>query len=372
MGKHKLLKAEKEKQQPAAGKPFFGGAAPAAIQRAPDPQPKMQQSPHDKATVAAAKAKLKVLEPQLAQQEGAGFSVEAERLRVLADRKMLDDNAADPAMPFKRQAEETNWQSLNLAPVKMRVTDKEVIFDVKFHVRFEDASMNGKFGDLTKGVQAGIDLVWKQQLAGVFAGRNFTINPSFTLITNQTPRDKNAWLITVRTASTGIAVTYPGCKLEQPDPKVATSVTDPMCDGGVMSIPPSHISHAGVLGHELLHLFGLIDRYMMMTSTPPAVKGQPAPKPVVTLNPTRTLVGRKDPLGGEDGTILREDLGYIFNKMGVYDEETRRVTPNLGYLKREVMRLQEIVRLGYDPNSMIRDIIRQDFNDKMIKDAENL
>ncbi len=248
----------------------------------------------------------------------------------------------------------------------MIVGEKEVAFSVKFHVRFENPAMKAKFNELKTALQAGIDMVWKQQLGGVFASRSFTIKPSFTLIDTTSPRDQNYWLITVRQASTGAKVTYPGCALDQPDPAIPTSVTDPMCDGGVMSIPPSHINKPGVLGHEILHLFGLIDRYMMVTGVNPGQKNK------VTLSPTRMTGGRLDPLGGEDGTILWEDLGYLFDKLGVYKQEEARSTSGLGILKREVMRLQEIVKLGYDPNSLIRGIIRKDFNDKIIKDAENL
>jgi hypothetical protein len=163
-----------------------------------------------------------------------------------------------------------------------------------------------------------------------------------------------------------VQVAYSGCKLPQPDLAVATSVTESTCDGGVMSIPPAHINKPGVLGHEILHLFGLFDRYMMMTDV------KPGQKPKVTTVPVRETRGRADPLGGEDGTILREDLGYLFDKFGVYEKEEDRSTAGISTLKREVMRLKEIVRLGHDPNSLIPSIIRKDFNDKMIKSAEDI
>lgn len=331
------------------------------VQRQPE-----YQSPQDRATVAAAKKRLAILEPQLAELEGKKIEIDTERLRVLADRKRLDANAADPAMLFKERGEETNMSKLNRAPLEVIVAEKEVAFSVKFHVRFEDPSMKGRFDELKTNLQAGIDLVWKQQIGGVFAGRSFTIKPLFTLIETTTPRNRNYWLITVRKVSTGAKVAYPGCTLDQPDPSVPTSVTDPMCDGGVMIIPPSHLNKPGVLGHEMLHLFGLIDRYMMLTSVKPGQKN------TVTLSPTRNTGGRRDPLGGEEGTILQEDLGYLFDKLGIYSKEDARSTARLGILKREVMRLQQIVKLGYDPNSLIRGIIRKDFNDKMVKNAENL
>jgi hypothetical protein len=286
-------------------------------------------------------------------------------MRILHDRNTLDDNAADPFMFVKKQSEIDNLQKLNRLPLDIVITDNVVVFNVKFQVRFEDPAMKNKFEEVKTTLQAGIDMVWKQTLGGVFAGRSFTIVPSVTLIDLSTARDQHYWLITVRSVNT--PVTYPGCKLDQPDPATPpTSVTDAMCDGGVMSIPPSHTNKPGILGHELLHLFGLLDRYAMFTDI------LPGKKPVTRLSPTRELNGRKDPLGGEDATILDEDLGFLFDKLGVYEKETDRSTAGLGILQREVMRLQEIVKLGYDPRSFIPSIIRKDFNDKMIKDAENL
>lgn len=331
-----------------------------AVQREP-----YKQTPQDKATVAAAKQRLKVLEPQLAAAEGRKLDIESERLGVLNDRKNLDANAADPFAGLKAQTEDSNMSKLNRGPVDVKVSATEVSFAVKFHVRFEDSSMDSKFDELKTNLQAGIDLVWKQKLGGVFSGRSFTIKPTFALISNKDPRDQNFWLITVRKVSTGAKVTYSGCSLPQPDPNIATSVTDPMCDGGVMSIPPSHTNKPGVLGHELLHLFGLLDRYIMITRT------MPGKKPTFSLTPTRETGGRPDPLGGEDGTILREDLGYLFDNFGVYSAEDARNQPGLGFLTREVERLREIVTLGYDPNSLVRGVIRKDFIDKVIKDGEN-
>lgn len=226
--------------------------------------------------------------------------------------------------------------------------------------------MKSQFADLQAGVRAGIDLVWKQRLGSAFEGRSFTIEPSFTLIDATSPRDRNFWLITVRKVSTGAPVSYPGCHLEQPDPAIPTSVTDPMCDGGVMSIPPSHVKLAGVLGHELLHLFGLIDRYMVLT------RFLPGKKPAFTLDPVRETGGRPDPLGGEEGTILREDLGFLFDKLGVYDREAARQSAGLSIVEAEVRHLRSIVELGYDPDSLTRGIIRQDFRDKVIKSEEDL
>jgi hypothetical protein len=327
-------------------------------------QPKMPPSPQDRATVEWAKARLKVLEPLLERLRGRQFEIETERLRVLADRMALD--APDLAQKARTEREKQYWSKLNLAPVTVVVTDRAIAFHVRFHVRFEDPAMKGRFAQLGSVVQAGIDLVWKKQLEGAFAGRSFTVMPKLTLVDASMPRDQNFWLITVRKVNTGVPVTYPGCTLEQPDPEIATSVTDPTCDGGVMSIPPAHITKAGVLGHELLHLFGMVDRYLLWTEVSKTGKRTP------TMIPVRETRGRQDPLGGDDATILREDLGYLFDKLGVYRRDSERQTSGLGSVEAQVLRLRRIVQLGYDPESLIRTIPPRDFNDKVIKSAQDL
>ncbi len=340
--------------------PAVKAAGVTAVQR----QPVMPRSPQDRTTVAWAKARLKVLEPLLDRLQGRQLETEADRLRVLADRMALD--APDLAQKARTEREEQYWSKLNLAPVTVVVTARAIAFHIRFHVRFEDPAMKGRFAELRSAVQAGIDLIWKKQLEGVFAGRSFTVVPEFTLIDASAPRDRNFWLITVRKVSTGVPVTYPGCTLEQPDPQIPTSVTDPMCDGGVMSIPPAHITKAGVLGHELLHLFGLVDRYLLWTDIPKTGKR------TSTLVPVRETPGRGDPLGGDDATILREDLGYLFDKLGVYRRESELQTAVLSSIQPEVLRLRRIVELGYDPESLIRTIPPKDFTDKIIKSAEDL
>jgi Domain of unknown function (DUF4157) len=322
-------------------------------------------SPQDRATVEQARARLKVLEPMLAKLQGSQVAIEADRLRVLADRQALDAGSAEPASSVKQKQERegSNWSGLNLAPVTIAMNADAIVVSVRFHVRFEDPAMKGRFAELQSTLNAGVDLVWKKKLEGVFAGRTFTVVPELTLVDAAAPRDRKFWLITVRTVSTGVAVTYPGCTLDQPDPHVPTSVTDSTCDGGVMSIPPAHITNAGVLGHELLHLFGLIDRYMLLSQ-----QGTTQ----FMLVPTRETHGRPDPLGGEDGTILREDLGYLLDKLGVYKRESQRQAPALGIVETEVRRLRRIVELGYDPDSLVRTIPPKDFNDKVIKSAEDL
>ena len=319
----------------------------------------------DKEAVENAKKRLAMLEPELARLQGRNLEIEADRLRVLDSRNRLDEDTDDAAAPYKQRNEALNIQKLNRKALDIAVTNDAIVFRVKFQVFFNDAKMIGKFDALTKSLQKGIDLVWNQTIpSGVFAGRKFTIIPETTLIKSLADRTDNAWLIEVRSKDTG-PVKHGSCALDQPGPGDPTSVTDPLCDEGVMSIPPSHVTNPGVLGHEIMHLFGLIDRYVSFTDVPK--KGG---KPVTTLQPTRKTGGRKDPLGGQDATILSEDLGYIFSGLGVYEKEKDRNGPRLAILEREVRRLREIVDTGCAPESLIK--IREDFRDKVIKSVEDL
>ncbi|MGH3510781.1 MAG: DUF4157 domain-containing protein [Candidatus Dormibacteria bacterium] len=329
-------------------------------------QPRQPQTPQDRDTVARAKARLSVLEPALARAERQVHAVEADRLRVLADRRRLDDEAADPTIRRKREMEEQHWSQLNLAPVTVSVRSDAIVIAVRFHLRFEDPAMRSRSTELENAVRAGIELIWRPQLTGSLAGHTFTLEPTFTTIGATAARDRNFWLITVRKVNTGVPVTYPGCQLEQPDKAIPTSVTDPLCDGGVMSIPPVSIGEPGVLGHELLHLFGLVDRYLTMTP----VKGGRVGRP--TLVPVRETPGRRDPLGGEDATILREDLGYVLDKLGVYRRVAEGPQAVVDHARIEVERLRRIVELGYDPDSFVRGIPPKDFRGKVIKSAEDL
>ena len=123
-----------------------------------------------------------------------------------------------------------------------------------------------------------------------------------------------------------------------------------------MSIPPSHIEKPEILGHETIHLFGLVDRYFTDRG------GEN-----FQLRDTK---GRKDPLGAEEetgdvkGKILEEDLGFILSELDVY--------PTIPYadVLAELRDVEETIRTGRDPKSMIKK--RQNFDDKTIKTAEDL
>jgi uncharacterized protein DUF4157 len=352
------------------------------VQRDPkdkDKKPAEPKTPYDRMIVERAKLRLELLQKYVAEytaREGRRLRASRERKTELAKREKMDIEGDNPFAEIEKRGkmEEHRIAGLNKRPLKIDITETEVTFRVKFQVRFEDPKMDSKFADLKSSIQRGIDLVWNQTLTGdVFGGRKFRIIPEIVKMDATAERDLDYWLITVRATDTG-PVNYPGCKLDQPPPDTPTSVTDPMCDGGVMSIPPSHISKPEILGHELLHLFGFVDRYMMQTVM------MPGKKPRTFLQSTRKTGGRPDPLGADTGKVLSEDLVFLFDRLGVYDmEESRGLDAlrqleaegmGLGLVLAEIERQQEIIDLGRDPHSLIK--LRENFTDKMIQTAEDL
>jgi len=289
-------------------------------------------------------------------------------------RQRMEKSSSDPFSELRPRIEAQNIARLNRNPLNIELYEDQIIFRINFHIRFENPAMSSRFGDLRSSLQQGIEMVWNQRWSGALLGnRNFIIEPQITQISSTAARDRNYWLITVRQTDND-PIAYPGCTLPQSVPGVPTSATDPMCDGGVMSIPPRHITMPGILGHELLHLFGLIDRYMMMTEQMPDGTNR------VTTSPTRDTRGRQDPLGTQEGRILEEDLAFIFEHLGLYSMEESRGLETLKRLEQEglsiglvigeINHLEDVIRLGYDPRSLIRP--RTDFNQQMIRDAERL
>ncbi len=333
-------------------------------------------TPQDKLVVERAKKRLALLKTFLTEWEAR----EVRRLHTDVDRDPLSKKRTkmDEDIPGPRGQreiiEKENIAKLNRLPLNVEISEQEVKFKVKFHVRFEDPKLKSRFGELKSSMLEGIRMIWDQRLKGaVFSGRRFTVEPEFTLISETSARDQNFWLITVRPTDTA-PVVYPGCNLPQPGGSIPTSVTEPSCDGGVMSIPPLHIGMPDVLGHELLHLFGLVDRYMSFMTQGPGKKTS------VSTLPSRETGGRPDPLGAEKGTILAEDLAFLFDRLGVYAMEEGRGLDVLRKLEREGMsiemvraeiyRQEEIIQTGRDPDSLIR--IREDFRDKVIRDEQGL
>lgn len=336
------------------------------------------QSPQDKLAVERAQRLLPILKAYLAEwtaREIRRLHTAAERDPLLEKRRKMDVNSADIGPPGMRaKIEEQKLAALNRLPLDIEITEEAIRFHVKFQVRFEDPSASSRFSDLKASLVEGIKMVWNQKLQGMaLGGRQFTIEPTFSLVSTNAPRDRNSWLITVR-ASDSSPVAYPGCSLDQPPAGVPTAVTDSTCDGGVMSLPPVAINKPDVLGHELLHLFGLVDRYLALTSV------KPGQKPVTEESPTRETGGRPDPLGAQEGTILAEDLAFLFSRLGVYAIEENRGLNTLRDLERKGMTIvevgkeidhqEEIIRLGHDPRSLIPE--RKDFRDKILQEAGSL
>lgn len=338
----------------------------------------VMDTPHDRMVVERARRQLALLRrfvDEWTAREARRLRTATERNPLLEERQRMDRTSADLGPPGQRaRMEEQNLANLNRRPLSIEVTEDEIRFQVSFHVRFEDPAMANRFADLSASLRRGIELVWNQRLRGtVFGGRRFSIIPRIVQVAANAARDPNYWLITVRPANNS-PVRHPGCALDQPPAGVTAAVTDPSCAGGVMNLPPAAIADPSVIGHELLHLFGLVDRYLMLTQRLPGGRTR------TESTPTRRTGGRQDPLGGESGTILREDLTFLLDRLGVYAMEENRGLEVLRRLERqgmslqsvsaEIYRLEEIIRLGRDPNSLIP--VRRDFRDRIVRDVENL
>jgi hypothetical protein len=335
---------------------------------------RLADTPYDKVIVERAKQRLELLKKFVAMWEAREIRrthTSAERDPLLENRKKMDrDIPGPPGLRARMEAE--NLAALNRRALRIDVNEERIVFHVNFEVSFEDEKMESLFSDLKVNVLRGIEIVWNQKLKGpLFGGRKLVVEPEFNKVKTGKPRDLRFWLIAVRATDDGV-VKFPGCQLDQPSGGVPTSVTDSNCAGGVMSIPPLHVKMPGVLGHEMLHLFGLIDRYAAVESK------RPGKRSVIETFPSRETGGRRDPLGAEDASILHEDLAFLFDKLGVYTMEENRGLEALGSLEKEGMtilqvrgeihRQEEIIRLGHDPNSLLP--IRKDFKDKILRDAD--
>jgi hypothetical protein len=332
--------------------------------------------PNDVIAVRKAKARRPVLLRYKAIYEGSKdtkFETQvAERYNILEARKSLDDTMAERLKASEkhtgtksrevkeyREAEAKNLASLNRKPISLEVTDTTIRIRARFQVRFEgltDKEAEKKFPVLKQNLQQGVSDIWNQKLKGaVMPGRTFELIPEIQRVSSTAARDDNFWLITVRPTDESPLV-FEKTSLSDAPVKSPTSVTASSLSGGVMSIPPSHIEKPEILGHETIHLFGLVDRYFTDRG------GEN-----FQLRDTK---GRKDPLGAEEetgdvkGKILEEDLGFILSELDVY--------PTIPYadVLAELRVVEETIRTGRDPKSMIKR--RQDFNDKTIKTAEDL
>jgi hypothetical protein len=370
--------AEVEAQQLAAGSPAGVVAAP---RLRTDPHAVLGDTPRRQGVVERARQRKALLERYLAEwgvRNVRQLSTARERDPMLAARVALDRGMSVIVPPeVYAQTEEAHLAKLNRRPLRIEVTSSVVRFHVKFQVRFEglsDRDASTRFPALKSSLESGIQTVWTQSLRGpVFAGRDFELVPRIELVSAGAPRNLDFWLVSVRPSDTG-PLEFEGQSLGTSTPGLSTSVTDPNVGGGVMSIPPSHATQPVTLGHETLHLFGLVDRYVSIASPGPGGK-------MVNVNsPLRKTGGRPDPLATQSGTILREDLTFLFDRLGVYQMEENRALDTLRQLEAQGMdqamatvelhRQEEIIRLGYDPRVMVPE--RRSFMKELIESVDEL
>jgi hypothetical protein len=356
----------------------LAGNAPAPRLAAPSGS-MLAQTPYDKMVVERAKKRLALLEQYVTEytiRATRRLGSQAERDELLAKREKMDSEGFNPFEEIEQRGklDASRITALNTRPLNIEVTATEVRIRVKFHVQFAEEKHEAQFDTLKSNVQRGIEQTWNQRLRGAtFGDRRFSIVPEFVKVSPRATRNLDYWVIFVRAADDA-AVGYPGCTLDQPPPGTPTSVTDPTCAGGVMTIPPSHVTKPDILGHELLHLFGFVDRYLMQTVISPTGATR------TSTQSTRETLGRPDPLGSERGPVLAEDLALLFDKLGVYELEANRGLDvlrdlekqglSLAAVEAEIHRQQEIIEAGRDPRSLIR--IRKDFVDKITQSAEDV
>jgi hypothetical protein len=293
------------------------------------------------------------------------------RDKMLASRKSIEDEIA--AKEGRPEMEATRMAELNRKPLKIEVTKDKVVFRVKFQVKFLGTPKEGDAAKLRAAIARAASEGWTKDADRVMEGKRFELIPEITEVATNAPRDQNYWLIEVRGTDTE-PVTHPGCKFDQPG--VPAGVTDSMCDGGVMSLPPKSIGDSDLISHEMHHLFGFVDRYVMTVYMKPNNKDVDR----VETIPMRSMSRRRDPLGGENAPIIDEDLAFLFENLGVYDLEANRGLETLrrledagmdiGTVQRRLEKQKEIVKCNCEPDSLIP--IRTNFNDQMIKNAENL
>ena len=128
-----------------------------------------------------------------------------------------------------------------------------------------------------------------------------------------------------------------------------------------MSLPPVAMTQPGVLGHETLHLFGMVDRYALISGKE---KGKELEAPLRADESDPLSGGEKDPQTGLGGKIAEGDVGFALEAI----DPDRSISDT--DVRIELKRLEKVIQTGRDPDSMIKK--RQDFNDKTIKTAEDL
>jgi hypothetical protein len=197
---------------------------------------------------------------------------------------------------------------VNRKPLKIHVMPPleglpgELEITARFQVRFigrTEKDARPDFQKLRNTLEAGMKQVWGQSLGGMpslVRNYNFTVTPTVEFVAESAPRDPNFWLIQV-------------------DPTIKRAFTQALINDGMMSIGPNALDNADTLGHESLHLFGLIDRYRdnLATGHSESIRG-------TNTGGAGTGARRNDPLDTGKGPILPEDLEFVFAHSEVYDK----------------------------------------------------
>lgn len=222
---------------------------------------------------------------------------------------------------FREIYERLLVSQMNRRALTIDVMESAIFVDIRFQVQFEgrsDEQAQAALPELESNLRTGISTVWNQELTQPpFVERNLYVTPYVKLLAQGATRDPNRILITVRPTDSGPLnfegqpIVPLGEQLQGDSRPVSVTRTD--LANGIMSIPPRHVARPSVLGHETLHLFGLIDRYGVRNGTEV---------------PMRALGGRNDPLGAQEGQILDEDLDFVFRELGVYALEAERLSRN--------------------------------------------
>jgi hypothetical protein len=317
--------------------------------------------PGDRLAVERAQARLKVLERVKERQDILG---RRERLDNSMKKRLGQIEAEfkqkGPSVQDYRDQEQANLLLRNEKPVTLEITPTAIRIHARFQVRFEglkDEAARAKYAVLERNFQKGVRDTWNQKLSSaVMGGRTLEMLPELHFVSSTAQRDPNFWLITVRPKDDS-PMDYEGTSLGVAPGGVPTAATDSTLDGGVMSLPPIIVDQPNILGHETLHLFGMVDRYAII----PAAK---SPTHQQEDLPLRDTQDRKDPLGEAEGQILEEDVGFVLYALGAYPTGTE------SEISKEIDTLKEIIRKGRDPNSLIRK--RKDFTREMVKQTDDL
>jgi hypothetical protein len=331
-----------------------------------DKKPEEKLMTHDEMVVERAKQMLPILykyRDELVTRDNRGET----RRRLLASRQKMED----PQLTAQGvEADETDRLArTNQRPVKIEYGDKKVTFRVRFHAEFSDPKHESEFGRLQAAVAEGAALVWHKESGAVLEDKEFEVIPEVTKVEAGAERDLDYWLISVRPTDES-PPSHPGCTFE-PEGEKTVAQTNPFCAGGLISLPPRMIGNSFVMGHEMGHLFGLRDRYLMVSQGDKIETGSRRELPA----------GKESALDNRKWKMLDEDVAFVLDRVGVYEiEENRGLTTlrqieqrgggGLPWVNHLIEKQELILKLGYDPERLYRG--RTKFDDRHVRSGESL